>query len=155
MHITPLVTPTSVSGISVGDDIESLTSSLTEASLPFLESRFENCGITFRKVDVSRHGITAVAGPKGRIVRVSCALPYAGRYRESYFPGMTIGELRSVAKKLLLIHGMIVADDEFRVAFEFPETFDGVGYDDVDYVNELPTHMPVSGIHIQDAEWWR
>jgi len=68
---------------------------------------------------------------------------------------MTVARLRQVAGNLLVIHGMIVPDVEYGIAFDIPEVFEGNLYDDIDYVEQLPTTMPLNEIHVLERDWWR
>lgn len=145
----------SIGGIVLGSELGHVLEALSEVRAKSVDRRFSNFGQEYQEVTVPDYGITVIGDSTGTVIRVSCAKPYEGRYRRRYFPGMSIIQLQEIANKTLVIHGMIVVDNEFGVAFDFPEVFRDECFDDVDFISQLPDEMPVTEIHVLDREWWR
>ena len=145
----------SVGGVKIGTSIEEFITSLNHSKTLYTLKTFSNFGMHFLEITVESYGLRIVGKKDDVIELVSCRKPYRGQFKDRYYLGMTVAELKAVADKLLVIHGYIVLDGEFGVAFDFPEFFEGVPYDDLENIEELPDHMPLNEMVIRNKEWWR
>ena len=68
---------------------------------------------------------------------------------------MRVGDIVRVTEHQVLLHGFLIVERQFGMAFSIPEDFRGVPLDDVDRVEELPEEMILEELHVTDPEWWR
>lgn len=150
-----IIAAESIGGIQLGSDSREVLGLLdkTHNRLSCLEYVVGDFLCT--QVTLDHVGLSFVHDEGNRIIGVTCRPPYAGRYRQKFYPGITVGKLRELAGTALVIHGYIIVDKEFGVLFSIPEKYAGKFYDDIDAIEQLPSHMALNEILVRDREWWR
>ncbi len=151
----PIVSGTSIAGISLGTNIDELITELRNAHIPFIETTFHTFGRAYRKLTLAEGKVTVVSDDTNHVVRLSCRPGYFGKFKSKFFPGMTVNQVREKSLKQVLIHGMIVVDDDFGAFFDVPEVYECRQFDDVDNIFQLPPEMALSELHVMEPNWWR
>jgi hypothetical protein len=150
----PIIPGQSIGGICVGDDAEEIVGQLEQMGATVTCMAFENVGQHYFEWQVKDWGISFVESSSGKIERIACTLGYEGRYKQIFYPGMSVGQVIRASKKQVFIHGMIVVDGEFGAFFDVPEIYDGKQYDDIDTVLQLPDDMILDSLHVMTGNWW-
>ena len=150
----PIIPARSIGGVSLGDDARETAKRIEIAGEEVTREAFQSIGGTFALWRVEGWGLEFVEADT-RITKVSCTLGYEGSYGEMLYPGIQVAQVRTMASKILFVHGMLVLNGEFGVVLEVPVVYRGQKYDDIDSIDELPLDMRLDWVHVMDREWWR
>jgi len=150
----PIIPGVSIGGVCLGKDAQKIVEELKGIGVAISQRPFENLGRSFSEWEIKDWGLSFVQ-ETGRIIRVSCNPIYEGRYKQSFYPGMSVKQIVSASNKQLLIHGMLVVDGEYGAFFDVPEIYEGKPYDDIDTTSQLPGDMILKQIHVMTHDWWR
>ena len=142
-------------GIPIGEDFDAVAQQLQAMGVPFTESGFSNVGRSFRLMVIDGGTVSAVAEPPGGVSAIWCTESYRGSYRGVLRPGMTVRNVMACTNQQLVIHGFLVLDKHFGMAFNLPEKYDDEYLDDVSSANDLPSEMKLEELHVMPVDWWR
>ncbi|MCE9605834.1 MAG: hypothetical protein K8U03_13140 [Planctomycetia bacterium] len=150
-----IISGKSIAGIGIGEDIGVVLSNLRDDHVSFVESAFENHEMGFKKLDIADAKVSVIANDTGRIVRLFCRPGYLGKYKAVFFPGMSVKRIRQHSSKQLIMHGVLMVNDDYGAGFSIPDLYEGKQYDDVDHIAELPDGMILEELNVMASEWWR
>lgn len=150
-----IVSGDSIGDIKIGSDLQTVLAELFKQNHKVEKKSFKQFDVDYSLVNVDSGMLSIVADSSNSIVRLWCRQPYRGKFRGIFFPGMPVSEILDKSKKQLIIHGMLILDDDFGVGFNIPDKYNGSYYDDVDYVDQMPQNMVLEELHVMKKEWWR
>jgi hypothetical protein len=150
-----IVSGQSIAGFRLGSDIPTVLSDLRGQGVDFTESTFTNSAASFSKFGVEIAKVVFVGDKTDRIVRIWCCAGYQGKYKKTFYPGMSVRQIAEQSVKHLLLHGMLIIDGDYGAGFSIPDSYEGRAFDDVDYISQLPLAMKLDELHVMDPEWWR
>lgn len=150
-----IISGSSIAGIGIGEEYDDLLSNLSDNGVAFVESTFKSLGQQFKKLDIADAKVSVVADDTGRIVRLCCRPGYLGKCKAVLFPGMSVRSIRKHSSKQLIMHGVLMVNDDFGIGFSIPDVYEGTQYDDVDHITQLPEGMILEELNVMAPEWWR
>lgn len=150
----PIVPGVSIGGVCLGDNAQKIVEELERTGVVVSRKVFENFGRSFSEWEIKGWGLQFVEEAR-KIIRVSCSSGYAGRYRQTFYPGMSVRQIVEASDKQLCVHGTVVVDGEFGVFYDVPEIYDGQLFDDVDSIRQLPDEMILERLNVMSRDWWR
>ena len=85
------------------------------------------------------------------IVSIGCNENYTGRYRNTFYPGMTMEELVRQSKVLQILNGALIVDNDYGLSFTLPSPYDEIA----DTLKQIPDDVVLSEIYVCDHSNWK
>lgn len=144
-----IISGVSIGGIFLGSDFLEELQKIYQEGIAINEQRFSNFEIQYIHYEIDRGAVSVVTFEDGKIKRIWCEKPYRGKYKNKFFPGMTIHEIEQNSSKQTIVHGMLILDTDFGAGFRIPDE-----YEDIDHFKQFPKDMVLEEIHIMEKDWW-
>jgi hypothetical protein len=145
-----IVSGSSIGNIRLETNAIDVLSEIYQEGRIVKEKKFINFNMEFIHYEIDDGVVSIVADENSIIKRLWCKKPYKGKYKSNLFPGMTVSDIKKNSLKQLVIHGFLIPDGDFGIGFNIPDR-----YDDIDYVDQLPSDLILEELHVMDKEWWR
>ncbi len=85
------------------------------------------------------------------IVSVGCNERYTGKYKKTFYPGMTMQELVQHSKNLRILNGALIVDNDYGLSFTLPAPYDEIA----DTLKQIPDDIVLSEIYVCDHSAWK
>ncbi|BFO10746.1 hypothetical protein [Serratia rubidaea] len=86
----------------------------------------------------------------GEIIGVGCNENYKGRYNNTLYPGITMGDLIALTTSQRILNGTIIVNDNYGMSFTLPSPYDEIA----DYIEHIPHDVKLNEIYISDYSDW-